>query len=286
MESPLHFLKDSARQSLKASFLAKVMSSIIGYASDYELAQFVCDLWLWSLLGGAKHASGVQMRVALAGKPFSPEYWRTRHFALLDLQKQLGYPTLFVTIAPYEWSSPYHAFLEDELLRTFKTRLHLPGPESFHLAHILTQAALGLVTGWNKKDRGGWTQQRPKFRRPGLRAEPLQPHRIPGRQAQARCAQRAPGLSWEAAALTCTSSYGSGTRRACHGLRLFVVTSLRTTHRWSRLREAARSLGRAVGGPGGKLPPFGTTDCRAPPLAPPRVRLEGRHACIHAGRPG
>ena len=134
------------------------MSSVVGYASDYELAQFVYDLWLWSSLGGAKHASGVQMRVALAGKPFSPEYWRTRHFALLDLQKQLGYPTLFVTIAPYEWSSPYHAFLEDELLRTFKTRLHLPGPESFHLAHILTQAALGLVTGWNKKGRGGWTQ--------------------------------------------------------------------------------------------------------------------------------
>ena len=158
LESPLHFLKDSARQSLKASFLAKVMSSVIGYASDYELAQFVYDLWLWSSLGGAKHASGVQMRVALAGKPFSPEYWRTRHFALLDLQRQLGYPTLFVTIAPYEWSSPYHAFLEDELLRTFKTRLHLPGPESFHLAHILTQAALGLVTGWNKKGRGGWTQ--------------------------------------------------------------------------------------------------------------------------------
>ena len=157
-ESPLHFLKESDRQSLKASFLAKVTSAVIGYASDYELAQFVYDLWLWSALGGAKHASGVQMRVALAGKQFSPEYWRTRHFALLDLQKQLGYPTLFVTIAPYEWSSPYHAFLEDELLRTFKTRLHLPGPESFHLAHILTQAALGLVTGWNKQGRGGWAR--------------------------------------------------------------------------------------------------------------------------------
>ena len=158
LEAPLHFLKDSTRQSLKASFLAKVTSAVIGYASDYELAQFVYDLWLWSALGGAKHASGAQMRVALAGKPFSPEYWRTRHFALLDLQKQLGYPTLFITIAPYEWSSPYHAFMEAELLRTFKTRLHLPGPESFHLAHILTQAALGLVTGWNKKGRGGWTE--------------------------------------------------------------------------------------------------------------------------------
>ncbi|CAE7435818.1 unnamed protein product, partial [Symbiodinium pilosum] len=184
VESPLHFLKDSARQSLKASFLAKVMSSIIGYASDYELAQFVCDLWLWSLLGGAKHASGVQMRVALAGKPFSPEYWRTRHFALLDLQKQLGYPTLFVTIAPYEWSSPYHAFLEDELLRTFKTRLHLPGPESFHLAHILTQAALGLVTGWNKKDGK---------RKRGVRNERLDYHgRRPPSRALPRMAQ-APG---------------------------------------------------------------------------------------------
>ena len=145
-ESPLHFLKDSARQSLKASFLAKVMSSVIGYASASELAQFVYDLWLWSSLGGAKHASGVQMRVALAGKPFLPEYWRTRHFALLDLQRQLGYPTLFVTIAPYEWSSPYHAFLAPAHLQdaTAPARARVLPPGTY----LDAGSPIGLITGW------------------------------------------------------------------------------------------------------------------------------------------
>ena len=154
------------------------------------------DLWLsWSSLGGAKHASGVQMRVALAGKPFSPEYWCTRHFALLDLQKQLGYPTLFVTIAPYESSSPYRAFLEDELLRTFKTRARVLPPGTYldtgspRPRHGLEQEG----QGWLDAARA----QRPKFCRPGLRAEPIRPHRVPGRQTQARCPQRAPGLPRE-----------------------------------------------------------------------------------------
>ena len=46
------------RQSAKASFLAKVFSSVIGYGADRELGQFVYDLWLWSSLGAAKHVSG------------------------------------------------------------------------------------------------------------------------------------------------------------------------------------------------------------------------------------
>ena len=155
---------DSGRQSLKASFLAKLFSPVVGYGSDAALAQFVYDLWMWSGLGGAKHASGVKLRVALRGKTFSPEYWKTKHASLIDMQKQIGYPTLFLTIAPFEWSAPYHKWMEKELRQTFRSRLYLPGAESFHLAHLLTQAVVGLVTGANKqKVQGGradrmWTK--------------------------------------------------------------------------------------------------------------------------------
>eukprot|EP00973_Karenia_brevis_P008368 1132315-Karenia_brevis.AAC.1 len=64
----------------------------MGYGTDWYLQQFVYDLWLWSSLGGAKNAAGIPMRGALSGKVFSPEYWRTKHMALVDLQRQIGWP--------------------------------------------------------------------------------------------------------------------------------------------------------------------------------------------------
>jgi len=139
------------RNSLKASFLAKVMSPVIGYQNDFRLAQFVYDLWLWSNIGGKKHASNVNLRVAMGGMTFSPEYWKTRHLALTDLARQIGYPSLFITIAPFEWSAPYHEWVEDEMRRTLRSKLHLPGAETFHLAHILTQAVIALISGANQQ---------------------------------------------------------------------------------------------------------------------------------------
>ena len=137
------------RQSLKASFLAKAHSSLVGYGADPELLHYVWDLWLWSAVGGAKNGSGVRIREALAHKPFSPELWRTYHMGLVDLQKQLGWPSLFLTIAPFEWSFPYHAWLQDELQKNLAQKLHAPVAETLHLAHVLTQAVTGLLTGSN-----------------------------------------------------------------------------------------------------------------------------------------
>ena len=79
---------------------------------------------------------------------------RSRHAGLLDLQRQLGYPTLFLTVAPYEWSSPYHSFIEKDMRELCRSRLHLPAAETFHLAHLLAQTVVGLVTGANKKEWG------------------------------------------------------------------------------------------------------------------------------------
>ena len=136
-------------QSAKASFLAKVHSCVGGYSSTPELLHFIWDLWLWSAVGGAKNSSGVHIREALASKPFSPELWRTYHMALVDLQKQVGWPSLFLTISPYEWTFPYHSWLQDELCKTLSERLHSPVAETLHLAHVLTQAVKGLLTGAN-----------------------------------------------------------------------------------------------------------------------------------------
>ena len=41
---------DGGRTSVKRSFLAKCLSPLIGYATDFELVQFVYDLNLWATL--------------------------------------------------------------------------------------------------------------------------------------------------------------------------------------------------------------------------------------------
>ena len=151
-----------SRQSLKASFVAKLLSPVLGYGSDPQLLHFVYDLWLWSRLGGAKNAAGVSLRVALGGNSFSPVFWQTWHAALLDLQKQVGFPTLFVTLAPFEWSFPYHRFIEDELHKLLQVRLHLPAVETMHLSHVLMETVVGFLTG-KRQDSGGrkdrlWTK--------------------------------------------------------------------------------------------------------------------------------
>ena len=142
-----------------------MFSEVIGYGTDFELTKFQYDLWLWSAFGGAKNASGVSLRASLSDKTFSPEYWRTMHAALVDMQRQLGMPSLFITVAPYEWSAPYHAFIEDELKKAFRSRTWLPAAESCHLAHVLKQFVVGLLTGANRntKKRKDRTWQKHTF---------------------------------------------------------------------------------------------------------------------------
>ncbi|CAE7436900.1 unnamed protein product, partial [Symbiodinium sp. CCMP2456] len=143
--------QQSSRQSAKASFLAKAHSALIGYNSDPLLLHFVYDLWLFTTIGGAKNSAGTGgVREALAAKPYSPELWRTYHTALVDLQRQIGWPSLFITIAPYEWSFPYHQWLQDELTKSLRARLDAPVAETLHLAHVLSQAVKGLLTGANE----------------------------------------------------------------------------------------------------------------------------------------
>ena len=47
---------DEGRRSAKGSFMAKVLSPVIGYGNDFELLQYVYDLNMWSSLGGKKNA--------------------------------------------------------------------------------------------------------------------------------------------------------------------------------------------------------------------------------------
>ncbi|MCP4244228.1 MAG: hypothetical protein GY772_27090, partial [bacterium] len=143
------------RHSIKRIFMRKVLSSVVGYSTDYSLLQFVYDLSLWSRLGGAKNAvQGVPLRIILKGESFSPLYWKTRHLALIDMQKQCGFPTFFKTMAPWEPAFPYHAWVLHEMREACLPRRHLAGPETLHTAHVLTELQRGYYTGMNARNTG------------------------------------------------------------------------------------------------------------------------------------
>ena len=49
--------------------------------------------------------------------------------------------------------APYHAWLEDEFAKLLRARTQMPAGETLHLAHLLTQAAEGLIEGSNKQNQ-------------------------------------------------------------------------------------------------------------------------------------
>ncbi|CAK0883129.1 unnamed protein product, partial [Prorocentrum cordatum] len=153
------------RNSAKASFLAKVLGPVIGYGSDTDLVQFVYDLWLWSSLGSKRNALAGQMpmRLAAGGHSFTPAYCKLRHDALIDAVKQLGLPSLFIAVSPYEWSFPYARWVEDEMRKELRSKTHLPVAETLRIAHVLGQTVEGFLTGANnakkksnKNNKKGW----------------------------------------------------------------------------------------------------------------------------------
>ena len=94
------------------------------------------------------------MGIVMKGHSWSPMYWRNVFLGLVDLVKQIGYPSLFFTIAPYEWSFPYHAWVRDEMAKTLRGRLNLPFAESVHIAHVFLELVRGLLTGRRYEEQG------------------------------------------------------------------------------------------------------------------------------------
>ena len=85
---------------IKRSFIRKVLSPLIGYGMDYDLLHFIYDLSMWTTVGAKKNVARqteVPLRVVLRSCPWTPQYWHTRHLAVIDMQRQCGNATLFPT---------------------------------------------------------------------------------------------------------------------------------------------------------------------------------------------
>ncbi|CAJ1417479.1 unnamed protein product [Effrenium voratum] len=136
------------RHSIKRLYAALALGQLLGYTEHYEILQFIYDLHLWTDLGSKRNlGTGVPMRLMMAGSTFSPIYWRRVQSGLVDLVRQLGFPKLFFTLAPSEWTLPYHGFVLDGMMKLLRARLRLPVEETLHVTHTLLQTAKGFLLG-------------------------------------------------------------------------------------------------------------------------------------------
>ena len=143
-------IQESKLGRIKRGFLRKVLSPVIGYGMDYDLLHFVYDLSMWTTVGTKKNIArqtDVPLRVVLSSCPWTPQYWRIRHLAVIDMQRQCGNAALFRTRAPYEMTFLYHEWVMHEQRTAGRARMHLAGAETLHQAHVLLELDKGFMSG-------------------------------------------------------------------------------------------------------------------------------------------
>ena len=86
---------------------------------------------------------------ALEAKTFSHQYWTNQHRYLIDAVQQFGFPSMFMTISPFEWTFPFPSWLERLRNETGKGPTELAIPETIHIAHVLEQYIQGYLCGSN-----------------------------------------------------------------------------------------------------------------------------------------
>ena len=91
---------DTSRRSRKISFMHKVLSTIVDYATMYDLLHFHYDICRFKTVSGALTSGRFHMcspARSLEAKPFSIEYWKWQHRFLLDAVNQFGTSSIFLT---------------------------------------------------------------------------------------------------------------------------------------------------------------------------------------------
>ena len=124
--------------SIKSSFMRKYLSRCYDYSKDFLLLCLIYDIAL---------ARNLMQLVSIAeSKDLSPDgmanhlhnfdsYWRHQQAILEDKCRQLNrLPTLFVTVAPAEWTFPLH---EPTLACYSKQLSDLQGPLTLHIYEAL-----------------------------------------------------------------------------------------------------------------------------------------------------
>ena len=104
------------RASGKISYMHKVLSPVVDFAINYDILHYQYERWLFKTITGAVNAfkaSGCSPNRSLENKSFSKTFWQHQHLFVIDAVHQYGFPSLFITLSPYEWTFPFPPFIAD-----------------------------------------------------------------------------------------------------------------------------------------------------------------------------
>lgn len=149
---PSHISSSETHASSRSQFMMQCRSTITDYADCYELLQYQYERWLYKTVSGAIEV-GKKLKCSpaksLETKTITAMYWTWQHRYLIDAVRQFGYPHLFITISPYEWTFPKVQWLAKSMQLNQRTSTEYPVGESLHVAHVLEQIVRGYLTGTN-----------------------------------------------------------------------------------------------------------------------------------------
>lgn len=142
------------RESSKKAYMLKLNCEIYDYCGTFSLLRFNYDRWLYKTVTGAVAAGHSRLCTparALDGKAFSPTYWEWQHAFLVDVVHNFGYPHIFLTIRPYEWTFPKSPYVKDRMNHLGRGPTGLATVETLHLAHALEQIVRCYISGKGPK---------------------------------------------------------------------------------------------------------------------------------------
>ena len=140
------------RASGKISYMHKVLSGVVDFAINYDILHYQYDRWLFKTITGAVNASkasGCSPNRSLENKSFSKTFWQHQHLFLIDAVHQYGFPSLFITLSPYEWTFPFPPFIDNIREIYGKDITEVAVLETLHIAHVAEQLVRGYLTGGN-----------------------------------------------------------------------------------------------------------------------------------------
>ena len=141
--------------SAKRAFVYKCYSGVLDYQRHLVLVAFQYDRALIArFVGRARAAPSVQLRWALLDMPQLPLHMELHRLQILDMCRQLGAPSFFITFAPGAYVTPAASVVE-ELRRQSGARCAQGGVlESLALLHLVREIVRGYLVGTTAELKG------------------------------------------------------------------------------------------------------------------------------------
>jgi hypothetical protein len=141
--------------SPKASFLLKVLSSVADYAESFEILQFQYDRSIFSVFTGRAVASkGLALKYALKTVGETPYASFLNHMKLVDIHRQLGPASFWITIAPGIYGFPLHHWVREQVTLSGSNLTTNAAAEALHVHHVLNEVIHHWLFG--SKDSPFW----------------------------------------------------------------------------------------------------------------------------------